>query len=89
MGIKYQLNYILIFMVISYNCAGLCYKKLSRQDPEKLIAMQDSLLVAHGESSNLINALVFAHNQMGRKSVSDNNYKKASNHFLQAIELND
>ena len=89
MEIKHQLNYILIFMVFSYNCAGLSYKKLSRQNPEKLIAMQDSLLLAHGESSNLINALVFAHNHVGIESVSENNYMKASNHFLQALELND
>ena len=89
MEIKHQLNYILIFMVFSYNCAGLSYKKLSRQNPEKLIAMQDSLLLAHGKSSNLINALVFAHNHVGTESVSENNYMKASNHFLQALELND
>ena len=89
MEIKHQLNYILIFMVFSYNCAGLSYKKLSRQNPEKLIAMQDSLLLAHGESSDLINALVFAHNHVGTESVSENNYMKASNHFLQALELND
>jgi len=59
------------------------------RDPEKLIAMKDSLLLAHGESSNLIKALVFSHNQIGRKSVLENNYKKASKHFLQALELND
>ena len=51
--------------------------------------MQDSLLLAHGESSNLINALVFAHNHVGTGFVSENNYMKASNHFLQALELND
>ena len=89
MEIKHQLNYILIFMVFSYNCAGLSYKKLSRQNPEKLISMQDSLLLAHGKSSNLINALVFAHNHVGTESVSENNYMKAYNHFLQALELND
>ena len=76
-------------MVFSYNCAGLSYTKLSRQNPEKLIAMQDSLLLAHGESSNLVNALVYAHNHVGIESVSKNNYMKASNHFLQALELND
>ena len=76
-------------MVFSYNCAGLSYTKLSRQNPEKLIAMQDSLLLAHGESSNLVNALMYAHNHVGIESVSKNNYMKASNHFLQALELND
>ena len=76
-------------MVFSYNCAVLSYTKLSRQNPAKLIAIQDSLLLAHGESSNLINALVFAHNHVGIESVSENNYVKASNHFLQALELND
>ena len=76
-------------MVFSYNCAGLFYTKLSRQNPEKLIAMQDSLLLAHSESSNLVNALVYAHNHVGMESVSENNYMKASDHFLQALELND
>ena len=91
MGITHHLNHIFImmYMVFSYNCAGLSYTKLSRQNPEKLIAMQDSLLLAHGESSNLVNALMYAHNHVGIESVSKNNYMKASNHFLQAIELND
>ena len=79
----------MMYMVFSYNCAGLSYTKLSRQNPEKLIAMQDSLLLAHGESSNHVNALVYAHNHVGIESVSENNYMKASNHFLQALELND
>ena len=76
-------------MVFSYNCAGLSYTKLSRQNPEKFITMQDSLLLAHSESSNLVNALVYAHNHVGMESVSENNYIKASNHYLQAFELND
>ena len=76
-------------MVFLCNCAGVSYTKLSRENPQEIIVMQDSLLLAHGKSTKLISTLVNAHNHIGIESVAEHNYIKASNHFLQALDFND
>ena len=79
---------ILSYIVLIYNCAGVSYTKLSQDNPEALIAMQDSLLLRQSKSSNLVNALVNAHVQTGIRATAEHNFNKASNHFHQALELN-
>ena len=76
------------YIVLIYNCAGVSYTKLSQDNPEALIAMQDSLLLRQSKSSNLVNALVNAHVQTGIRATAEHNFNKASNHFHQALELN-
>ena len=79
---------ILSYIVLIYNCAGVSYTKLSQDNPEALIAMQDSLLLRQSKSANLVNALVNAHVQTGIRATAEHNFNKASNHFHQALELN-
>ena len=79
---------ILSYIVLIYNCAGVSYTKLSQNNPEALIAMQDSLLLRQSKSANLVNALVNAHVQTGIRATAEHNFNKASNHFHQALELN-
>ena len=79
---------ILSYIVLIYNCAGVSYTKLSQDNPEALIAMQDSLLLRQSKSANLVNALVNAHVQIGIRATAEHNFNKASNHFHQALELN-
>ena len=76
------------YIVLIYNCAGVSYTKLSQDNPEALIAMQDSLLLRQSKSANLVNALVNAHVQIGIRATAEHNFNKASNHFHQALELN-
>ena len=71
---------ILSYIVLIYNCAGVSYTKLSQDNPEALIAMQDSLLLRQSKSSNLVNALVNAHVQTGIRATAEHNFNKASNH---------
>ena len=42
-------NSLFIIIVIQFfNCAGINYKKLSIENPAKLVAVQDSLLLVSG-----------------------------------------
>ena len=58
MAIKKSL--FIIIVVQFFNCAGTNYKKLSIENPAKLVAVQDSLLLVSGDNQRIKDALVTA-----------------------------
>ena len=88
--IKIDLKYfsLVIIMMLFFNCAGGVYKKMSIEDPEALLSIQDSLLIAMGSNQNIIDALVNAHNNVAKKYINKGDNVSATNHFKRASELN-
>ena len=62
MAIKNSL--FIIIVVQFFNCAGTNYKKLSIENPAKLVAVQDSLLLISGDNQRIRDALVIANNSV-------------------------
>ena len=58
MAIKNGLIIIIVFQF--FNCVGINYKKLSIENPAKLVAVQDSLLLVSGDNQRIRDALVTA-----------------------------
>ena len=88
--IKIDFKYfsLVIIMMLFFNCAGGVYKKMSVEDPETLLSIQDSLLIAMGNNQNIIDALVNAHNNLAKKYINKGDNVSAANHFKRASELN-
>ena len=79
-------------MVISislFDCAGNSYKKMSIESPEKLLSIQDSLILAHGDDEGILAALVVANNNVAKKFMTQGDYTMAVNHFSKALRLNE
>ena len=75
-------------MILFYNCAGVSYKRMSIEDPEKLLSIQDSLLFTNGNDQNIIGALVIAHNNVAEKFINEGDNVSAVKHYKKASELN-
>tara|TARA_B110000014_G_scaffold134633_1_gene93089 strand:- start:313 stop:897 length:585 start_codon:yes stop_codon:yes gene_type:complete len=88
--IKIDFKYfsLVIIMMLFFNCAGGVYKKMSVEDPETLLSLQDSLLIAMGSNQNIIDALVNAHNNVAKKYIKKGDNVSAAKHFKRASELN-
>ena len=72
---------IIIILVHFFNCAGTNYRKLSIENPFKLIAVQDSLLLVSGDNQRVKDALVTANNSIAEKYLSTGDLKLAAQHF--------
>ena len=79
MAIKNSL--IMVSLVKIFNCAETNYKKLSVENPDKLIEVQDSLLSISGDNQRIKDALVFANNSVAKKHLKNGNLKLALQHF--------
>jgi len=77
-----------IIMILFYNCAATGYKKMSIEDPETLLSIQDSLLVARASDQSIIDALVSAHINVAEKYINEGDNASAVDHFKSASELN-
>ena len=57
--IKIDFKYfsLVIIIILFYNCAGDGYKKMSIEDPEPLLSIQDSLLIVKGSNTSKISTL--------------------------------
>ena len=78
----------ILIAIFVYNCAGSPYKKMSIENPEELLSIQDSLLRVKKNDVNIINALVSAHNRVAEKHMEQGDYISAADHFKKATELN-
>tara|TARA_Y100000768_G_scaffold339953_1_gene283522 strand:- start:9 stop:584 length:576 start_codon:yes stop_codon:yes gene_type:complete len=79
-----------LFMIIFvqfFNCAGTNYKKISIENPTKLIAIQDSLLLASGDNQRIRDALVTANNSIAKKYLNTGNFKLAVQHFNKSTSI--
>ena len=64
-------NSLFIIIVIQFfNCAGTNYKKLSIENPAKLVAVQDSLLLVSGDNQRIRDALVTANNSVAKRYLN-------------------
>ena len=79
MAIKNSL-FIIIFVQF-FNCAGTNYKKLSIENPTKLVAIQDSLLSVSGNNQRIRDALVTANNSVAKRYLDTGDLKLAIQHF--------
>ena len=83
-------NSLIIIMVVQFfNCAGTNYKKLSIENPAKLIAAQDSLLSINGDNQRIRDALVTANNSVAKKYLNTGDLKSAVQHFNKSTSIDD
>ena len=85
MAIKNSL-FIIIFVQF-FNCAGTNYKKLSIENPTKLVAIQDSLLSVSGDNQRIRDALVTANNSIAKRYLNTGDFKLAVQHFNKSTSI--
>ena len=78
----------ILIAILFYDCAGSAYKKMSIENPEGLLSMQDSLLRTKKNDVNILDALVTANNKVAEKHMKQGDYISAGDHFKKATELN-
>ena len=61
---------------------------MALENPEALVALQDSLL-QKDISSNQIKSLIVAHNKIGDSALERGDYRKAIIHFSSAVQLSE
>ncbi len=79
MAIKNSL--IIMIVVQFFNCVGINYKKISIENPAKLISVQDSLLLVSGDNQRIRDALVTANNNVAKRYLNTGDLKSAVQHF--------
>ena len=64
--IKYFIRSITIIAIslLLFDCAGNSYKKMSVENPDKLLSIQDSLIRVRGGDKGLLTALANANNNV-------------------------
>ena len=75
-------------VLLLYNCGGSGYKKMSVENPEKLLSIQDSLLSVRANDKIIIDALVVANNNLAKKHMRQDENILAIEYFKKARELN-
>ena len=81
--------FIIGISISLFDCAGNSYKKMSIEDPKKLLSLQDSLILARGNDEGVLAALVVANNNMAKKYMNQGDYNFAVDHFSKALMLNE
>ena len=76
-----------MIVVQFFNCAGTNYKKLSIENPTKLIAIQDSLLSNSGDNQRIRDALVTANNSVAKIYLNTGYLKSAAEYFNKSISI--
>ena len=77
----------IVIVLLVYGCSGNVYKKMSVENPEKLLSMQDSLLLSRKNDQNILEALVSSHNSVADKYMKQNEYLSAINHYEKATRI--
>ena len=77
----------IVIVLLVYGCSGSIYKKMSVENPEKLLSMQDSLLLSRKNDQNILEALASSHNSVADKYMKQNEYLSAINHYENATKL--
>ena len=81
--------FTIVFSILLFDCAGNSYKKMSIESPEKLLSVQDSLILAHGDDEGILAALAVANNNVAKKYMKQGDYNFAVDHFSTALRLNE
>ena len=82
------LNCLIPLVLFFFSCAGNKYQQMANDNPEALVALEDSLSTS-GLSPSMSRLLTFAHNRLGTKELEIGNYEKAIVHFSHALQLSD
>ena len=80
---------IIALSVLLFDCAGNSYKKMSIENPEKLLSIQDSLILARGNDNGVLAALAIANNSLAEKFMEQGDYNLAATYFSKALTLNE
>ena len=80
---------IIALSVLLFDCAGNSYKKMSIENPEKLLSIQDSLILARGNDNGVLAALAIANNSVAEKFMEQGDYNLAATYFSKALTLNE
>ena len=62
---------------------------MSIENPEKLLSLQDSLILARGDDKDVLATLAIANNNVAKKYMNQGDYSFAVDHFLRALRLNE
>ena len=66
--------FIIVISILLFDCAGNSYKKMSIENPEKLLSIQDSLILVHGDDEGFLAALAIANNNVAKKYMNQGDY---------------
>ena len=80
---------IIALSILLFDCAGNSYKKMSIENPEKLLSIQDSLILARGNDNGVLAALAIANNSLAEKFMEQGDYNLAATYFSKALTLNE
>ena len=78
----------IIIVLFVCDCTGGGYKKMSIENPEGLLSIQDSLLRINKNDGNILDALVSANNRVAEKHMKQGDYISAAGYYKKATELN-
>ena len=85
-----EVNFLFLTIIVLqlFSCAGTNYKKLSLEDPNALIAIEDSLLSVNKNNQSISDAIVIANNNAAKKYLNSNELSLAVKHFKKSISVN-
>lgn len=85
-----EVNFLFLTIIVLqlFSCAGTNYKKLSLEDPNALIAIEDSLLSVNKNNQSISDAIVIANNNVAKKYLNSNELSLAVKHFKKSISIN-
>ena len=78
----------IIIVLFVCDCTGGVYKKMSIENPEGLLSIQDSLLRVNKNDGNTLDALVTANNKVAEQHMKQSDYISAAGYYKKATELN-
>mgnify|MGYP001216433741 CR=1 FL=1 len=84
---RFSLLSISLMVLLFYSCGGSGYKKMSVENPEQLLSIQDSLLSVRANDQIIIDALVVANNNLAEKYMRQDKNVLAIDYFKKANEL--
>ena len=62
---------------------------MSIENPEKLLSIQDSLILARGDNKDILVVLAIANNNVAKKYMNQGDYSFAVDYFSRALRLNE
>ena len=85
-----ELNFLFLTIIVLqlFSCAGTNYKKLSLENPNALIAIEDSLLAVDKNNQSINDAIVIANNNVAKNHLNNNELSLAVKHFKKSISIN-
>ena len=86
-GINFLFLINIVLQLLS--CAGTNYKKLSFEDPNALIAIEDSLLSLNKNNQSINEAIVIANNNVAKNYLNSDELSLAVKHFKKSISINE